>query len=66
VKEAVVQWFRKQPKEFFADGLHWHVQTQNSCLNVCGDFYSCCITLNLSIRGTDFRCIHLILRCCCR
>jgi hypothetical protein len=22
VKEAVVQWFRKQPKEFFADGLH--------------------------------------------
>jgi hypothetical protein len=22
VEEAVVQWFRKQPKEFFADGLH--------------------------------------------
>jgi len=22
VEEAVVQWIRKQPKEFFADGLH--------------------------------------------
>jgi len=22
VKEAAVQWFRKQPKEFSADGLH--------------------------------------------
>ena len=22
VKEVAVQWFRKQPKEFFADGLH--------------------------------------------
>jgi len=66
VKEPVLQWFRKQPKEFFADGLHWHVQTQNSCLNACGDFSSCCIILNLSIRGTDFRCIHLILHCCCR
>jgi hypothetical protein len=22
VQEAMVQWFRQQPKEFFADGIH--------------------------------------------
>lgn len=65
VKEAVVQRLRKQPKEFFADRLHWYEHTQNSCLNTCGD-YSSCNTLNVSVLGTDFSCIHLILGCCCR
>lgn len=38
VQEAVVQWFRQQGREFFADGIQWHVHQWDSYLNACGNF----------------------------
>jgi hypothetical protein len=39
VREAVVQWFKQERKEFFADGIHYLVYQCYSCLNACYDFF---------------------------
>jgi len=38
VQEAVVQWFRQQGREFFANGIQRHVHQWDSCLNACVNF----------------------------
>jgi hypothetical protein len=50
VQEAVVQWFRPEPKKFFADRTQQLAHQRVCvcvCVYVCGDFFSnCCNTSN--------------------
>jgi hypothetical protein len=39
IPEAVVQWFRQQFKEFFADWIHRLLRWGYRCLNARGDLF---------------------------
>jgi hypothetical protein len=39
VQKAVIEWFRQQPKEFFANRICQLVHQWDFCLNACGDFF---------------------------
>jgi hypothetical protein len=49
VQEAVVQWSRHQPKEFFADGIRRPVDQWNSYLNARGDFLTVAVPSPVNI-----------------
>jgi len=52
VRETVEEWFRTQPKTFFADGIHRLVDQWDTCLNQQGDYVqTVCVTQILSIQG---------------
>jgi len=38
VRETVEEWFRTQPKTFFADGIHHLVDQGDTCFNQQGDY----------------------------
>ena len=38
VRETVEEWFRTQPKTFFADGIHRLVDQWDTCFNQQGDY----------------------------
>jgi hypothetical protein len=58
VLEGVVQLFRQQPKEFFADATcqHW-----DSCLNACGDICNSCITFTIALASCCGSCCGAVL-----
>jgi hypothetical protein len=39
LQEALVQWYRQQPKEFLCRWICQLVYQQDSCLNPCSDFF---------------------------
>jgi hypothetical protein len=59
VQEAVGQWFRQQPKEFFADRTS-HLIYPWDCLNACGDFFSFCSMITFEDLGMDCSCMCLM------
>lgn len=61
VQEAVIQWFRQQPKEFFADGIHQHVHEWDSSLNANGDFSNSCNTFTHDQPQMSFSCTCLVM-----
>jgi hypothetical protein len=38
VQQAVHEWLRSQPKEFFSKGIHAHPKRWNTCLERNGDY----------------------------
>jgi hypothetical protein len=54
VQGSVVQWFRQQPKEFFANRTRQLLHQWDSCLNARGDLFNCCKIFTCEHSRTGF------------